>query len=330
MNEVVIKAERAAVVSKIGKQVFDATKFQNSQGGTGTDVIKNLPSVSINGTGDIAVRGTTGFVILLNGKPVQGNPATILNQLPANAIDKVEVITAPSAKYDTEGKAGILNIFTKKGALNGTFAQINTRIGAPSIEDYNNSESAKRYGIDATYNYRKNKWNFSLGASYQRNDKSGRREGDVFTIENDVKTSFPSDGERSFDEENYSRNITLDYTPDEKNEFSIGFFAGIRNKERRADILYYDNNAVQPANSNNKLYTFQYFNENLRIRRSDFALGSFYYAHKFNDDSKLSTSFLYEYTLLGGPTTNRNLGYPDTTQIIQDEFNTMIIRFLEH
>lgn len=322
LNEVVIKSERAAVVSKIDKQVFDANNFQNSQGGTGTDVIKNLPSVSINGTGDIAVRGTTGFVILLNGKPVQGNPATILSQIPANAIDKVEVITAPSAKYDPEGKAGILNIFTKKGALNGTFAQINTRIGAPSIEDYNNSESAKRYGIDATYNYRKDKWNFSLGASYQRNDKSGRREGDVFTIENGIKTSFPSDGERSFDEENISGNITLDFTPNENNEFSLGFFAGKRNKERRADILYFDNNAVQPTNSNNRLYTFQYFNENLRIRRSDFALGSFDYAHKFTDNSKLSASFLYEYTLLGGPTTNRNLGYPDTTEIIQDEFNT--------
>ena len=322
LNEVVIKSERAAVVSKIDKQVFDATKFQNSQGGTGTDVIKNLPAVSVNGTGEILVRGSTGFVILLNGKPVQGNPATILNQLPANAIDKVEVITAPSAKYDPEGKAGILNIFTKRGALNGTFAQINTRIGAPSIEDYDNSESAKRYGIDATYNYRKDKWNFSLGASYQRNDKSGRREGDVFTIINDVKTSFPSDGERSFDEENYSGNITLDFTPNENNEFSLGFFGGKRSKDRRADILYFDNNAVQPANSDNRLYTFQYFNENLRIRKSDFALGSLDYTHKFANDSKLSTSFLYEYTLLGGPTTNRNLGYPDTTQIIQDEFNT--------
>ncbi|WP_439130682.1 TonB-dependent receptor domain-containing protein [Polaribacter sp.] len=322
LNEVVITTERATVVSKIDKQVFDATKFQNSQGGSGTDVIRNLPSVSINGTGDISVRGTTGFVVLLNGKPVQGNPATILNQLPANAIDKVEVITAPSAKFDPEGKAGILNIFTKKGALNGTFAQINTRIGAPSIEDYNNSESAKRYGIDATYNYRKDKWNFSLGASYQRNDKSGRREGDVFTIINDIKTSFPSDGERSFDEENYSGNITLDYTPNENNEFSLGFFAGKRSKDRRADIVYFDNNAVQPANSNDRLYTFQYFNENLRIRKSDFALGSFDYTHKFADKSKLSASLLYEYTLLGGPTTNRNLGFPDTTQIIQDEFNT--------
>lgn len=322
LNEVVIQSERAAVISKIDKQVFDATNFQNSQGGSATDVIKNLPSVSVNGTGDISVRGTTGFIILLNGKPVQGNPATILSQLPANTIDKVEVITAPSAKYDPEGKAAILNIFTKKGALNGTFTQINTRIGAPSIESYNNSESAKRYGFDATYNYIKDKWNFSLSASYQRNDISGRREGDVFTIINDVKTSFLSDGERSFDEENISGNITLDYTPNKNNEFSVGFFAGKRSKDRRADILYFDNNAVEPADSNNRLYTFQYFNENLRIRTSDFALGSFDYTHKFADDSKLSTSFLYEYTLLGGPTTNRNLGFPDTSQILQDEYNT--------
>ena len=115
-----------------------------------------------------------------------------------------------------------------------------------------------------------------------------------------------------------SVNSHQDYTPNKNNEFSIGFFVGKRSKDRTADILYFDNNAVQPADSNNRLYTFQYFNENLRIRTSDFALGSFDYAHTFVDESKISTSFLYEYTLLGGPTTNRNLGFPDTSQILQD------------
>jgi outer membrane receptor protein involved in Fe transport len=322
LGEVVIKSEKASVVSKIDKQIFDATNFKNSQGGTGTDVIRNLPSVSVNGIGEISVRGTTGFVVLLNGKPVQGSASTILNQLPANAIDKVEVITAPSAKYDPEGKAGIINIFTKKGALNGTFTQVNIRAAAPSIEDYSNTGAAKRYGVDATFNYRKDTWNVSLGASYQRNDLAGRREGDVSTIINDIKTSFPSDGERSFDEESYSGRFTIDYNPDKNNVYSLGFFSGKRSKDRRADIIYYDNNAVQPAASNNRLYTFQYFNENLRIRKSDFALGSFEHAHIFANTSKLSTSFLYEYTFLGGPTTNRNLGFPDTSQIIQDEYNT--------
>lgn len=322
LNEVIVKAEKASVISKIDKQIFDAKQFQNSIGGTGTDLIKNLPSVSINANSEISVRGTTGFIVMLNGKPTQGDPLTILNQLPANAIEKIELITAPSAKYDPEGKAGIINVFTKKGALNGTFTQVNTRIGFPSIEDYANAENAQRYGIDATYNYRKNKWNFSLGASYQRNDISGRREGDVFTIIGDKKTSFPSDGERSFNETNYSGRFSVDFTPNENNNFSVGFFAGERSKDRTADILYFDNNAVSPVNSNNRLYTLQYFNENLRIRKSDFALGSFDYSHTFENNSKLSTTLLYEYTLLGGPTTNRNLRFPDTSVLIQDEFNT--------
>lgn len=66
----------------------------------------------------------------------------------------------------------------------------------------------------------------------------------------------------------------------------------------------------------------QYYNENLRIRSSDFALGSFDYSHTFDNESSISSSFLYEYTMLGGPTTNRNLGYPNTDLIYQDEYNT--------
>ncbi|GGW35802.1 carboxypeptidase-like regulatory domain-containing protein [Arenibacter certesii] len=122
-NEVVVSGELSTVVNKIDRQVFEATKFQNAQGGSATDIIRNIPSVTVDGLGEISVRGSKGFVILLNGNPVQGNASTLLNQLPANAIQRVEVITAPSAKYDPEGKAGILNIITRKGAADGAFAQ---------------------------------------------------------------------------------------------------------------------------------------------------------------------------------------------------------------
>ena len=322
LNEVIVKGERSTVINKIDRQIFDATKFQNSQGGSATDVIKNLPSVTVDGLGEISVRGSTGFVVLLNGKPLQGNASTLMNQLPANAVERVELITAPSAKYDPEGKAGILNIITKKGAVGGAFAQINLRGGLPSVENYDNADYAQRYGIDATYNIIKDKWNISLGASYQRNDLAGRREGDGFTIIEDTLTRFPSDGERSFDEVNYNGRFTLDYTPDSTNIFSLGFYGGKRSKDRTADILYFDNHAISPAEGGQRIYTFQYFNENLRIRRGDFILGSFDYSHSFPNNSQLSASLLYEYTLLGGPTTNRNLAYPDTSTLIQDEFNT--------
>ena len=322
LNEVVVTTETATLINKIDRQIFETKKFQNAQGGTATDVLRNLPSVSLNGLGEIQVRGTSGFVILLNGKPVQGNATTLLDQLPANSIQRVEVITAPSAKFDPEGKAGILNILTKKGVTNGTFAQINLKAGMPSIESYDNAEAAQRYGLDATYTLRTEKWNFAFGANYQRNDLAGRREGDVFTVINDTLTQFPSDGERSFDEVNYSGRFTVDYTPDERNNYSMGFYGGKRSKDRTADILYFNNTASTPAIGGDPFYSFQYFNENLRIRKSDFVLGSFDYSHAFKNESSLTTSLLYEYTLLGGPTTNRNLGFPDTSTILQDEFNT--------
>ncbi|TBN01905.1 TonB-dependent receptor [Hyunsoonleella flava] len=322
LNEVVVQAERNTVVNKIDRQVFEASKFKSAQGGSGIDVIRNLPSVSMDSQGEISVRGSTGFVVLLNGKPIQGNASNLMAQLPANAIQKVEVITAPSAKYDPEGKAGIINILTNKGAANGAFGQINIKAGLPSIETYGNDVSHKRHGIDATYNVRTDKWNISLGANYQRNDLGGRREGDVFTIINNTKTQFPSTGERSFDETNYSGRFTVDFTPSASDTYSFGFFAGKRSKARLADIVYFDNHSVTPADSNNRDYTFQYFNHNLRERRGDFVLGSLDWTHLFENTSELSASFLYEYTLLGGPTVNQNLGEPDRSILFQDEFNT--------
>ena len=322
LSEVVVEGERATVINKIDRQVFDTTKFQNSQGGSATDVVRNIPSVTVDGLGEISVRGSTGFVVLLNGNPVQGNASTLLNQLPANAIERVEVITAPSAKYDPEGKAGILNIITRKGAADGAFAQINIKGGFPSIEKYDNAEPHQRYGVDATYNVMKGDWNVSLGANYQRNDLGGRREGDIFTIIGDTLTRFPSDGERSFDELNYSGRFTLDFTPDSLNTYSLGFYAGKRQKDRLADIIYFDNHGITPAEGGERLYTFQYFNHNLRIRKGDFVLGSLDYAHVFGDRSELSTSFLYEYTLLGGPTESDNQGFPDNGIVYQQEYNT--------
>ena len=319
LDEIAVTGEKVTIVHKVDRQVFEADKFQVSQGGTATDVLRNLPAISVDAQGNIRARGSTGFMVLINGKPVQTEASVILNQMPANAVQNIEIITAPSAKYDPDGKAGIINIITYKGAADGLFTQVNVRAGMPSIEGYDNAESSHRFGGDFTINYRKNKWDFSVGASYLRNDITGRRVGDVFTILQDTLTRFPSDGERSFDEVNYSGRFTVGYTPNARNNYSVGFFAGKRSKDRTADILYFDNHAIFEGE---RLYTLQYFNENLRIRRGDFVLGSFDYSHLFENQSKLSTSLLYEYTLLGGPTTNRNLGWPDTDVVFQDEFNT--------
>ena len=318
LNEVVVDTQRSAIQNKIDRQVYSASEFSIAKGGTGMDIIRNLPSITINSLGEINFRGSSGLVVLVNNKPVQSDINSLLNQIPANSIKNIEIITAPSAQYDAEGKAGIINILTLKNTLQGDYIQINTLLGAPSIEDYENAHPARRYGVDITYNTVGEKWNFSSGLSFQRNDLSGRRDGDVYTIIQDKYTRFPSDGERSFDEINYSGRLTADYQPSDKDIFSLGLYVGKRTKERTADIVYYNNYAITDKID----YQFQYYNKNLRIRKSDFVLGSLDYDHSFENSAQLNTSILYEYTLLGGPTTNRNLGHPDNTIIYQDEYNT--------
>ena len=223
LEEVVVETNQATFRNKIDRQVFSAEAFSAAKGGAGVDLIRNLPSVTFNGLGEISVRGSSGFVVLVNNKPLQSDVVSFLNQIPANSIKNIEIITTPSAQYDAEGKAGIINILTQKNALEGDYLQVNTLMGAPSIEDYQNAQSAQRFGADLTYNTVSARWNVSSGFNFQRNDISGRREGDVYTLIGDKYTRFPSDGERSFDEVNFSGRLTADYKISDRDEFSFNF-----------------------------------------------------------------------------------------------------------
>lgn len=342
LEEVIVKGRAITSIHKLDKQVFDAAQFQNAKGGNASDVLANLPAVSINSFGEISVRGASGFSVMLNGKPIQGNPTLFLQQLSANTIEDIEIVTAPSAKYDPDGNAGIINIKTKQALADGQYFMANVLMGLPSIEAYDNANTTPRYGADFTFSRKQGKWDFSIGADYRRYDISGRREGYVNTYLGNILTEFPSDGERSFDEINYSARAGVRYEPNSRQVFNVGMYAGKRTKDRTADILYsnqqrsiipfndflgtgqyferYQSSGVVYPNGE-VLNTLTYFNENLRVRRSDFLIGSLEYSHLFPDQSALSASALYERTILGGPTDNANLAFPNTQNILQLQNN---------
>ena len=126
LEEVVLNSNISSIQSKIDRQVYAASEFSIAKGGNALDLIRNIPSISINAIGEISVRGSSGFVVLLNDKPIQSDVQSLLNQIPANSIKNVRVTTAPSAKYDAEGKAGIINILTLKNTFEGDYFQVNT------------------------------------------------------------------------------------------------------------------------------------------------------------------------------------------------------------
>ena len=320
LNELIVDGEKSIFSNKMESQSYNADQFENSLGGTALDVIRNLPSININIEGDISLRGSNGIIILIDGKLIQGDPSNLIAQIPANSISKVELITSPSSKYDSEGKSGMINIITKKGKINGSYFQVNMKGGFPSLETYGNELNHQRFGGDFTLNKKTDKYNLSLALSYLRNDLGGRRIGEVFTVKGDTTRYLYSKGERSFDKKNINARIDFEYEIDSSNQLHFGFFAGKRKKDRLADITY-NNYTIQNGNNSN-LNPFQYFNHNLRTRTGDFALGSFDYNHILKNKSALKTSFLIEYTLLGGPTTNQNISLNNPLEIYQDEYNT--------
>ena len=317
LEGVVVTGKKNTVTNKLEKQTYRADQFESARGGSATDVLKNLPSVSVNSAGEISIRGSTGFLVLINGKPVLTDAQTILSQLPANSIENIELITAPSAKFDADGKAGIINITTKKGSTDGVALQTNLQLGLPSTTDYNNVEKPIRFGGDATLNFKKNKWDISISANYTRNDANGKREGDVYTknFTNNTITRFPSNGERSFDRYNYGARTSLTYSASKSNVFNAGFFASKKYQQRKADIIY--NNAASDLTTGLLLRQFTYFNSNLQSKEGQFVLGSFDYVHTFKNKSQISALTIYEYSNLYGNTTNKNLDYPAKNTVFQ-------------
>ena len=304
LEEVVLKAKRAPVSFKIDRQVFKASSFSNATGGTGVDLVRNLPAISVNGQGDILFRGSGSFLVLLNGKPTQGEPTFVLSQLAAGTIENIEVITSPSAAYDADGKSGIINIITKSGVDNGWMLKANVMGGAPPINDYDNRRNPQRYSMDVSTGYKSNQWDISAGFNYLRNDIAGFREGDVYTIIGNTKNSFPSNGERSFKRYNYGVRLGASFVADKNNTISTGLYTGIKYQSRVADLDY----NVRKENVLSGAKTiFNYFNENDQQKKGDFTLANLDWVHSFTATSNISFSALYEYAGLSGSTTNNNI-----------------------
>lgn len=163
LNEVVVRAEKTTVEIKLDKKVYNVGSDLMVKGGTVSDVLDNIPSVSVDVEGNVSLRGNENVKVLIDGKPSNAiNIAEALRLIPADAIEKVEVITNPSARYDAEGGGGLLNIVLKKGknlGLNGTF------IASTGYPD--------NYGISGTVNFKSEKFNLFTNQGYNYRNSPG-------------------------------------------------------------------------------------------------------------------------------------------------------------
>lgn len=163
LNEVIIRSEKTTVEIKLDKKVYNVGNDLMVKGGTVSDVLDNIPSVSVDVEGNVSLRGNDNVRVLIDGKPSNAiNIAEALRLIPADAIEKVEVITNPSARYDAEGGGGLLNIILKKGknqGLNGTFI---ASTGYPET-----------YGLSGNLNYKSKNFNLFTTQGYNNRNSPG-------------------------------------------------------------------------------------------------------------------------------------------------------------
>lgn len=134
LEEVVVEGEVSQTVFQLDKRVFNVGKDLSSTGASALEVLNNVPSVNVNIEGQISLRGSNGVQVLINGKPsiLTSDENNALGTITADIIERVEVITNPSAKYDAEGTSGIINIVLKKEEKRGLNGSVSVNTGAPN------------------------------------------------------------------------------------------------------------------------------------------------------------------------------------------------------
>ena len=180
LAEVTVEGQRALIEEKVDRTVYNAEKDQTNRGGDATDVLKKVPMLSVDLDGNPSLRGSSNIKVLINNKPstiLASSIADALKQIPADMIKTVEVITSPSARYDAEGSAGIINIVTKKNTLQGLTFSFDTSAGV------------RGSSLSMNGNFRNKTWGMTLGG-YGRSqyNVNGQSESIQTTSNNGILT----------------------------------------------------------------------------------------------------------------------------------------------
>ncbi|MFT7899285.1 TonB-dependent receptor [Tenacibaculum ascidiaceicola] len=230
LDEVEITAEKSTTEYKLDKRVFNVGKDLVSKGGSVNDVLNNVPSVSVDIEGGISLRGNPNVRILINGKPSVLTANNGLESIPSENIEKVEVVTNPSAKYDASGTAGIINIILKKNKNGGFGSSLQLTTGIPD-----------NHSINYNMNYKKEKFNLFSNIGYRYMSFDGNGYLNRTNLDNGTVTS-------------YSNRVTN--TTRSRSTFNLYFGSDYYiNDKNTLTLSYYHRNNIS---KNNVDYTFNF------------------------------------------------------------------------
>jgi len=280
LNEVELIAEKTEIEIKLDKRIYNVGKDLTVRGGNVADVLGNVPSVSVDLEGNVSLRGNENVRILINGKPsglvgISGPQG--LQNLPAESIDKVEVITSPSARYGAEGTAGIINVILRKDNLNGLNGNFIVNAGIPD-----------RNSGSVNINYRTNKLNIFSTNSFLNNLNIGRITNDTEFFDFINPSTFGYEEKKmEFGDKTIFSSLGVEFYLKEKTSLSFNSFIRTEkgNDEFNTQLDQFNSNRSLIESTNLKEYSND--NDNAYQYSTNFDT-------EFKNGSKINAVFQYE------------------------------------
>ncbi|MEY8021979.1 TonB-dependent receptor [Muriicola sp. SD30] len=238
LEDVVVVGERTTVELRLDKKVYNVGQDLTVRGGSVTDVLDNVPSVTVDVEGNISLRGNESVRILINGKPsaLSGLSPQALQQLPAESIERVEVITNPSARYDAEGTAGILNIILRQSKTAGVNGSVNVFAGYPD-----------NYGTAVSLNLRREKFNIFTTTTFRYRDAPGNALFEQENFDENGNTVSFQDEIREYQRQDnsFNTNIGFEYFFSETSSITNSLVIRKSDGENTVDIDFFNFDEVR-------------------------------------------------------------------------------------
>ena len=263
MDNVVVEGERSPITYHIDKKVVDPDQMQTVISGNAIDVLENVPSVQVDIEGNVSIRGSQSFMVLIDGRPSVLSSQDALQQIAASSIDKIELITNPSAKYDAEGTAGIVNIIMKKNTNPGLNGIVNANVGM-----YDS------FGADFLINYQSSRIKTNFGFDYNRRFLPGDRTYSNISYLEDNTSFINSVGVINRGRINYEGRGGIEFLLGVNDILSFGARVGRRERQQTADQNFTQFSETDPTE-------FNYFGNTDRSRDGTYYAFNSNYAHTF-------------------------------------------------
>lgn len=280
LDQSVVVADRKYVVYKLDKKTISASSNIFSSGGTAVDILESTPSIRVDAEGEVTFRGSSGFKVYINGKPALVEGSQALQQIPASQIENIEIITTPSATYETDGDVGLINIITKKDLSEGFNGAVNV-----------SGSTRGSYNVDLLLNKNfKNNRLYLGGTLLDIRTKSDFNQTKTTEMDG-ITTTSNSVGPRIGIRKRYSGKLGYEYD-NGRTSFKIEGEVGYTDREKHGDMDYTDErkgDGGSVVRQNYNSFDIYSISENI-------AIGTVAFAHKFNEKGhQISASYYVKY-----------------------------------